>query len=156
MTQQLVYRVCCAVGSLVPTGRDWLLSCMGLFCYVGGDDISSLRNSLDITFEGRRQCTLHVMSKSKLISLSVSSGVLVKYSPDYGLLDSLSIGTVSHGKRLGMRGVSDTIESLTSMFYSLVPFVQRDRPPRTLIAATQANQAISLPFTGQVNTATPC
>lgn len=130
---------------------------MGVFCRLGQRDLKPLSDLLNITFDGEANGpTLHIVESVKVACLFISSGSLIRPSPSHGYVDSVAIGLVGQGKRLNVKGITDTLSSLTSTFFSLVPFVQRDRPPRTLIAAIQSNQAISLPYTGQGNTALPC
>lgn len=92
MTQQLVYRLCCALTKVDAKGGGWILSCMGLFCEVGEGALESLKESLRLVFEDyHNRPTLHVSRHSRTISVSLSSGVLLRSVRYCDSLDSHSV-----------------------------------------------------------------
>lgn len=71
MTQQLIYRLCCALTGVSAKGTGWLLSCMGLFCEVGEDSAESLTERLRVVFEDyhNRPTRVQVLQNYKRISV---------------------------------------------------------------------------------------
>ncbi len=145
--------------------QDWILYCMGITCNISYDQVWTIvhliRNELalyyedqfdDPSFEGNMLCppSFLVYEKEKILYLSISSGVILRSVPGDYMIDSSMMYSQRHSSivvhpKIPMSG-PDVFQYRYSAFFMLCPFVDQDRPPRTLFASGQTTQGIFMPW----------
>jgi hypothetical protein len=104
--------------------------------------------------------TYVVYYHEKLLIVSISPGVVLRMMPNGMMIDSTMYHyqpanpITRHGK-IPNSG-TDSIKYKYSAFFLLCPYVQDDRPPRTLLASGQTVQAICMPWAPATAKVSPC
>lgn len=131
---------------------DWIIFCMGYMSKATIDEIKQIyMMALSQSGEISHHYTVHIYDIYKVVVISVSSGVMLKKSSEGYTCDSVMI----HNKSLpddfpnttlkDPKGPGSNSEYL-STFYTLVPFVRWDRPPRTVMSSMQSIQSVCSPW----------
>lgn len=104
--------------------------------------------------------TYVVYYAEKILAISISSGVVVRLMPDGMVMDSAMYHhqpvnpIVTHCK-MPPSGI-ESIMYRYSAFFLLCPYLQDDRPPRTLLASGQTVQAVCFPWAPATAKVAPC
>lgn len=103
--------------------------------------------------------TYLVCHKEKILLISISPGVILRMMPDGSMIDSAMLHyqpqTSIVKKRILPAYGSESLKYKYSAFFLLVPYLEDDRPPRTLIASGQTVQAICMPWAPATATVSP-
>lgn len=152
----------CSIASKYEEGeKDWILFCMGKMCFCSYPSLRKLSTTITSLSSGTLQsCTLEVNIYTKCAILSVSSGVLVRKDPKNKPYTTTTL--YSNGwpeEELDITFASPDDKDFMSYYFSafaiLVPFICQDRPPRTVIASVQSQQAVVVPYGAGTSSVAP-
>lgn len=141
--------------------KDWVLFCMGKMCLCSYEGLKKLSAVIRSTSAGSLQtCTLDINIYTKCAILSVSSGVLIRKDPrgtPYTTTTLYSPGWCDEEMDITFAGPEDDdfMAYYFSAFALMVPFICHDRPPRTIIASVQSQQAVVVPYGAGTSSVAP-
>lgn len=145
--------------------KDWILYCMGITCHISyheawdivhllhSESTEYYKDQFDTsTSPGSMLCPASFMiyEEQKMLYLSVSSGVVLRSVPGNSMIDSSMMYHQASNSMISYRPIPDSGNDIFkyrySAFFMLCPFVDQDRPPRTLFASGQTTQGIFMPW----------
>lgn len=148
----------------VSNTGEWIVYCMGSTFNTDLDGIflivmmlkrASMRYK-SMQFEVRDYShipvppTYMVYYKERILSISIAPGIIVRTLPDNTMVDSMMLyrqpknPIIKHAS-LPTHG-PESIQYMYSAWFMLAPWVEDDRPPRTLLSSVQTTQAVCLPW----------
>jgi hypothetical protein len=139
----------------------WTLFCMGYYVGITSSEfVTILKYHKSVSTTRLTAFSVHVNADSKLITLSISSGTLLKLCSNECWADNVEVYHSSL-TRSGVAPVIDTegpdqLRACFSGFFNLVPFISSDRAPRPLISSVQTPQAVCLPWCPGTAAVSPC
>ncbi len=145
--------------------KDWIIYCMGFTCEMSYGDIwkacydiiSYSQKYYDDQFDlsrspGDMLCppSFTISEDEKIMYVSISSGVVLRSVPGNSMIDSHMFNyqkenTIVEHTKPPKHGL-ESLKYWFSAFFLIAPFVEYDRPPRTLFASGQTTQGIFLPW----------
>lgn len=141
--------------------RSWTMFCMGHVCVISPAKARAIYDTISLgQAEYPLAMSCYFSEEHRLVVLSISSGTLVKKFDGDAYLDSNSLGPRFspldrppppidiHGK--------DQLSCCFSPYFSLIPHVRSDRPPRPLMASVQTQQAVCTPWSPGTAAVAPC
>lgn len=141
--------------------QTWTLFCMGYYVDITPSEfVAILRYHKAVATNRVTTFSVHVNHDLMLITLSVSSGTLLKLCSNECWADNVEVH-MSSLTRSGIAPVIDTdgpdqLRACFSGFFNLIPFISSDRAPRPLISSVQTPQAVCLPWCPGTAAVSPC
>ena len=94
--------------------------------------------------------TYMIYYKEHILTISIAPGIIMRTLPDDTMVDSMmlykqSVNPIARHSALTMHG-PESIQYLYSPWFMIAPWVEDDRPPRTLLSSVQTSQAVCLPW----------
>lgn len=93
---------------------------------------------------------LHVYDSTMVVHVSICSGALVRRVDDVYLDNVLAHDTDVRDsyslRRRSLPSIGYDLDTCFSTHFSMVPYVKRDRPPRTLLSSVNATQCSCYPY----------
>lgn len=141
--------------------KQWLLFCMGKMIYCTTKCILAIRNSLiSSSSTDINTATLYINVEMHTALLSITSGVLLRRDASNIVIDTVSLYSdewPDNKYSLDMPAIDSDIgmKYYFSGFFSLIPYIVYDRPPRTLISSVQSIQAVTSPYGAGTSSVAP-
>lgn len=141
--------------------KDWTMFCMGHLCAITEEEAKAIWTMVRLAQDSYPLAvSAYYVSDCNTLFLSISSGTLVKQLPDGGYydsneLDSRYIPSEAGPPELDIYG-DDQLACCFSPYFSLIPHVRSDRPPRPLMASVQTQQAVCTPWSPGTAAVAPC
>lgn len=139
----------------------WTLFCMGYYVGITSSElIVILGYHKSVSIARLTTFSVHVDHDARLVTLSISSGTLLKLCSNECWADNVEVYKSSL-TRSGIAPVIDTdgadqLRACFSGFFNLIPFISSDRAPRPLISSVQTPQAVCLPWCPGTAAVSPC
>jgi len=150
--------------TLIRGDKGWLIYCMGstFETSLGGIAVLIERMNENLKLYCKSQFdypnlsnmsappTYFVCYQEKILLISISPGVILRMMPNGTMIDSSMLhhqqsNSATRHAKLPESG-PESIAYKYSAFFLLCPFLEYDRPPRTLLASVQTVQAVCAPW----------
>lgn len=141
--------------------KDWTIFCMGHLCVVTEGEAKAIwAMSRFVQHRYPLAISAYLAADCQVLVLSISSGTLIKQLPGGGYFDSNELNAKympedANPPRLDIYG-DDQLACCFSPYFSLIPHVRSDRPPRPLMASVQTQQAVCTPWSPGTAAVAPC
>ena len=141
--------------------NKWTLFCMGQYTEITPNEFKCIISfHREISMQRATTFSIHISAELKLVTLSVSSGTLLKLCSSECWADNVET-YFSAPTKAGIQPEidedgQDQLRANFSAFFNLVPFVSSDRAPRPLISSVQTPQAVCIPWCPGTASVAPC
>lgn len=148
----------------VPNDGDWIVYCMGSTFRTDNDGVWTLvyqmhheskdyymNQFVDQNVQSMTcPASYMVYEREKILYISVSAGTILRSLPDDSMIDWSMMyrqkpNTIIEHVPIPVHG-TESIPYVNSTFFLMVPYMEHNRPPRTLFASGQTTQAIFFPW----------
>lgn len=165
MSKNTLSSLISSLGVLHKTGKGkWIVYCMGYTSYTSIEGVFELVSTMETDlqefykseFETGEKTklpgppTYMIYQKEKILYISITPGCLLRSTPGDSMTDSSMVhfqesNSIVEHLPLPKSG-TESLKYLYSASFLMTPYVEHDRPPRTLFAAGQTTQAIFHPW----------
>lgn len=158
-TTRQVSEMMMGIGS--DAGELYTIFCMGAYCTATEPQVKNmLRNYRLLSRNNLPMFSMHVNTSKSVVTISISSGTLVKLASNGYWCDSTELHfsdkLVSSPKPQLLRQGTDQLRAYFSTFFSLHPYISSNRAPRPLISSVQLPQAVCQPWCPGTAAVSPC
>lgn len=158
----ILYQVFCACLEAKPDDhRDWWVFCMGAMCRITEAQAESIwRGHVRYSKDANNKISMYYIWWRRILVIGISSGIIRKEMANGRWMDSTEV----HGNArpnweskpvLDETG-SGQLDCCFSPYFSLIPYIRSDRPPRPLMASVQTQQAVCTPWSPGTAAVSPC
>lgn len=143
------------------TSAPWTLFCMGQYTEITTSEFKQIISyHKEMSMVKPTTFSVHIDGDLKLITLSVSSGTLLKLCSSECWADNVEVH-FSAPTKSGIQAEidedgQDQLRANFSAFFNLIPFISSDRAPRPLISSVQTPQAVCIPWCPGTASVAPC